>query len=116
MSKSPYTLPSTAVRDWAIGVGVAVIILAIVIYAVMNMGSGLVGNSLTGTITAKHFTAQPVEERATVGKGGLYTQTVDGDYTFEVSVRGHIYTVWVDKALYQAKHEGDTFVFLRPRE
>lgn len=114
--KSPYTVPSTAVRDWIIGLSVGAAVLGLGAVGVLKMGAGVSGNSLTGVVVAKHYTPQAPEQRATFGKGGLYTQTVDGEYTFEVDVKGHPYTIWVDKTTYESKQKGDRFLFMRPVE
>ena len=71
---------------------------------------------LNGKITAKHFQPQP-EEQVTIGSGGLSSRKLDGSYTLEVYAElreKKLYTVWVDKTLYDEKKVGEEFSFLRP--
>ncbi len=113
--KSPYVVPSTARRDLFVGLGLGIVVLAFIIFGVMSMGNRVVGNTLTGTITAKNFTPAP-EEQVTIGKSGVHSRHLDGEYVLEVTVKGKVYTVWVDKEVYAAKKVGEEFVFLRPKD
>lgn len=114
MTKPPFVVPSTTRRDLIISIGIGVAVLALLFFGVMNMGSRVVGNTLTGTIVAKKFTPAP-EEQVTIGKGGVHARHIDGEYLFEVDVDGRVYNVWVKKEIYEVKKEGETFVFPRPR-
>ncbi|MEA3186763.1 MAG: hypothetical protein QOD99_593 [Chthoniobacter sp.] len=115
MEKKVFVVRSTAKRDAAIGAVAAVLVLALLAYAVVSMSRGVSGKGLTGKITAKHFTPQP-EQQITLGHGGLRERRLDGEYRFEVHVEpGHQdYTVWVDKSVYDSRNVGDSFYFLRP--
>lgn len=114
MPKPPLVIPSTSRRDLLIGVGAGLAVLAFILFAVMNMGGSVTGNSITGTITAKEFTPAP-EDQVTIGKGGVQTRHLDGEYLFKVKAGEKTYNVWVDKRIYDSKRVGDPFVFPRPR-
>ena len=113
MAKTPYVVPSTARRDLLIGLGIGALVLAFVVFGVLNMSGGIVGSALTGTITGKKFTPQP-EEQVTIGKGGVYAHHIDGDYVLEVRVGKVDYEVAVEKKTYNAKKIGEQFIFPRP--
>ena len=115
MNKSPYTLPSTTKRDVLIGLAIGAVVFGFVIFAIMKMGSSVVGNTLTGTIVRKEFTPLS-EQRVTIGKGGINAQNLDGEYLFKVRVKNDTYSVWVEKKTYESKKEGDSFLFPRPAE
>lgn len=115
MTKSPLVVPTTTTRELIVGVCIGAVVFGLIIYAVMNMGTGVTGNTLTGIITEKRFTPQP-EEQVTIGKGGVHASHVDGEYVLEVRVGTRPYEVWVDKKTYEAKRAGEPFVFPRPTE
>ena len=115
MTKSPYTLPSTTKRDVIVGLTIGAVVFAFVIFAITKMGTGVVGNTLTGTIVGKQFTPL-AEQRVTIGKGGVNAQHLDGEYVLKVRVKKDTYSVWVDKKTYEARREGDAFFFARPAE
>lgn len=115
MSK-PVVVQTTRTRDVVLGVAIGLLVLGFVIYGIMSMSNRVMGNDLIGTITAKHFTPQAEEQQITLGKGGLNEKTVTGEYRFEVQVppENKIYTVWVDKVVYDARNVGEEFRFPRP--
>jgi hypothetical protein len=103
-------------REIVIGVVVGAVLLALVIFAVLNMGAKVSGKGLTGRITEKHFMPEEPSTEITIGKGGVSQREVDGTYKFVVWVETgkKYYTVWVDKSVYETKKTGDDFYFLRP--
>ncbi|XHR28418.1 MAG: hypothetical protein ACFUZC_21185 [Chthoniobacteraceae bacterium] len=109
----PYIVPSTARRDWLIGLAAGALFLGAVIYVIMNLSGGLSGSTLNGTVVAKHFTPQP-EDRITIGKRGLDARHSEGEYVLECVAKGRSYLVTVDKQTYETKAVGDPFVFSRP--
>jgi hypothetical protein len=111
----PYVVPSTAWRDWLIGLAVGVVFLGAVIYTMTNLSGGLTGSTLEGKIEAKHFTPQP-EERFTLGKGGLSARHSEGEYVLECVAKGRSYLVTVDKQTFEHKAVGDSFLFSRPMD
>jgi hypothetical protein len=114
--RKPFVVKSDTRREWIIGIGVGIALLALLIWGVLAMSKDASNDSLlTGTITAKHFEPKPPEEQITVGSGGLDRRDVDGIYTVEVRTRdGKTYTVYLEKALYEGRKVGDDLTFLRP--
>ncbi len=103
-------------RDWIIGIVSAVLLIGFIVFGILSMSRKVAGYSITGIIVTKTFTPQP-EEQVTIGKGGVHGRKLDGTYTFEVRVEtenNRIYTVWVDKTVYEAFKEGDSYTFMRP--
>lgn len=103
-------------KELILGLLGGALLLGAIVFGFMHSSKDLVGQGLTGKITAKHFTPRAPETEITVGKGGLKQRQVDGDYRFEVFVESEnkFYTVWVDKTVYDAQKEGDLFYFMRP--
>lgn len=113
--KQPYVVPSTARRDLLIGLSVGLALLAVLVFTVMNLGSGVAGVTLKGTVVDKHFTPFK-EEQVTFGKRGVQARQIDGEYVLECDVNGRRYLVTVEKDLYEGRKIGDTFYFARPPE
>ncbi len=111
----PFVVKSTSGRDVAIAVAVGVALLAVVLWAILDMGHQVAGSAmLQGTILSKHFQPQP-EEQLTVGQGNLSEKNVDGVYTMQVRTPdGHVYTVYVEKPDFESHQVGDTLNFLPP--
>ncbi len=111
----PGVNPTATGRDIVIGIAVAAGVLAFIAFAITSMSSRVAGNDLTGTITAKHFKPQD-EQQITIGRSGVREKEIDGQYSFEVEVGAEkkIYTVWVDKTVYDTRQVGEQFRFPRP--
>jgi hypothetical protein len=103
-------------REIIIGVLAGAVFLALVVFAVLNMGAKVSGKGLTGRITEKHFTPEEPSTEITIGKGGVRQRDVDGTCTFVVWVGAEkkYYTVWVDKSVYETRKVGEDFYFMRP--
>jgi len=114
-AKQPYVVPSTARRDFLIGLAVGMAILTLATFGVMHMANGVVGSTMDGKIVAKNFTPRK-EEQVTFGKGGVHTRQIDGDYELECDVKGRIYLVFVDKDTYNHAQVGQHYLFPRPKE
>ncbi|MEO6054448.1 MAG: hypothetical protein ABIP97_10575 [Chthoniobacterales bacterium] len=65
---------------------IGIILVAFLIAAVFNMSSQIVESRMRGTVTAKNFTPGP-EQQITVGKGGLNSREVKGQYEITVAVK-----------------------------
>ncbi|MEI6349552.1 MAG: hypothetical protein WCP06_00425 [Verrucomicrobiota bacterium] len=113
MKKPPFVVPSTTRRDLIVGLGIGAVILTFVVLGIMNMSGGVVGNTLTGTVTEKKFIPQ-AEEQVTIGKGGVHARHLDGEYLLFVRVGKADYEVEVEKKTYDAKQIGEPFIFPRP--
>lgn len=112
---SPVVVKSSK-KEAILGVLGGLLLLGAIIYGFVHTSEGVVGQGLTGKITAKHFEPQAPETQITIGKGGVKQRQIDGEYRFEVFVEAEnkYYTVWVDKTVYEAQKEGDLFYFMRP--
>ena len=113
MNKPPLVIPRFSRQDIWIGAGLGLVVLVFVIFGILSMSGGVVGKTLTGTITAKKFTPQP-EEQVTIGKGGVHARHLEGEYLLEVRVGKTDYDVEVEQKTYEAKKVGEPFTFSRP--
>lgn len=113
--KQPYVVPSTRRRDLLIGLGIGVVLVAMLWWVVINLGSGVAGVTLEGTVVEKHFTPRQ-EEQVTFGKRGVESRKIDGEYVLECDVKGKRYLVTVEKKVYQSRKIGDSLHFARPIE
>ena len=111
-------VPDTRLRDTLIGVAAGAAVLGLVLYAVFYFSRQAdATGGITGVIERKEFVAQ-TETQVSVGKGGLSSRQIAGEYAFEVKVSeegGRVYKVFVNKADYDAHHEGERYYFIRPR-
>ena len=109
-------VPDTRLRDTLIAVVVGAVILGLIGYAVFSFSKGTgASDRVEGVIVGKHFTPRP-EEQITVGKGGLNTREIAGEYRFEVRVpseNGKVYDVIVGKQDYDTRQAGEPFAFYR---
>ena len=109
-------VPGTRLRDTLIAFGVGAAILGLILYAVLDFSrqAGATGQ-VEGIIVSKHFTPQP-ENQITVGKDGLKTRQIDGEYSFQVRMpqeNGKHYKVIVGKSDYETRQAGEPFSFYR---
>ena len=109
-------LPSTTKREALVAIVAGLLVLAFVIYGIMQMAKPVQGNQLTGVIVGREFT--PMKERQITfsGKQLKSAREIDGEYVLKVRVvaGNRVYDVPVEKAQYEAKKEGDAMTFLRP--
>jgi len=93
------------------------LVLAFILFAVWQMGSGITDAKMTGIVVGKDFKpmAEP-EKQITIHKGGdVRSDKVDGDYIITVEVlqkdgTKKSYTVWLnEKARYDSVKVGDNF-------
>ena len=113
MDRTKLVVVNTTKRDVIIGIIAGTALLTLLLFGFMQLSDNVTGKGLTGTIISKTFTPQP-EEQITIGRGGVRERRIEGEYRFEVNVDSHIYTVWVDKTVYDTHKEGDRFYFMRP--
>ena len=112
-------VPDTRLRDTLIAVGAGLAVMGFVIWAVVSLSrTAASSGGVEGVIVRKDFVAQP-EQQITVGKGGVTSREVAGEYVLEVRVPqeigGEVYRVYVNAAEYAAHHEGERYYFNRPR-
>ena len=111
-------LKSNSARETAIAIACVAAILGVLVWGVMQLREKPAGNTLTGEIVAKEFT--PLKEEIVEFKGRSLkaTRTSEGEFLLKVRVDsegGRIFEVPVGKAAYQAKKEGNSMTFVRPR-
>ena len=107
-------VPDTRGRDTLIAVGVGAAIFGLIVYAVLSFSaqSSATGQA-EGIIVSKGFEPQP-EERITVGRDGLNTRHINGEYSFQVRVPregDRVYKVLVNQTDYETRREGEPFLF-----
>jgi hypothetical protein len=114
-SRKVFVVKSTLGRDVAIGVVAGALLLGFVLWGILHMSQGVTGHSLlTGRIVSKHFQPQ-AEEQMSVGRAGLDEKNIDGIYTVQVRTDdGQMYTVFVEKPVYESHNVGDDLSFLPP--
>jgi hypothetical protein len=114
-SQPPRVASKSNGREIAIAIAAGLSAMALILYGVSKMGSGVVGQTLTGEVIAKEFTPLP-ETQITLGKGGLRARESKGEYLLEIKVPNHDshYRVWVDEQTFHRLNKGDTYSFPRP--
>jgi hypothetical protein len=115
-SNERVVVAGTNKREVFIAMFAGMALLVLLGLGLMHMSSNITSNRLKGTIISKTFSPQP-EEQISIGRAGLHERKVAGDYVFEVRVgaENKVYKVWVDKAAYDARKVGETFIFSRPQ-
>ncbi len=106
----------TGRRDTLIAVAVGLILLAFVGYGVMQMGSPVQGNKLSGAIVEKVFIPMKEKQVSFTGRRIEGVREVAGEFILKVRVPpdDRIYEVPVEEPVYLSKKVGDTLTFLRP--
>ena len=115
--RDPRTLvPNNTVRDAVIAIIVGALVLAFVLYGISTMGKPGTGNTLTGTVIAKHFTPQPERQISFSGRKLEGAKEIDGEYLLEVRVEKEqrTFQVPVEKMIYETRNVGDLLKFVRP--
>ncbi len=113
---SRLVVPDTRWRDWIVALAAGVAVLGFIFYAFANLSHQANASGLTeGVILSKAFVPRP-ETQISVGKGGLSSQEVAGEYSFQVRVpqeNNREYKVLVNPAIYDRQHAGDHLLFKR---
>lgn len=113
-SKPPLVVPAISRKEIIIGIVIALAIFAAVLYGMGQMGNRITANKLTGTIEGKDFTPAP-ETQLTIGKSGVKSEHLKGDFFLKVRAGGDLYWVGVDEATYNARKEGESYTFPAPQ-
>ena len=111
-------LKNNTVRDAVIAAVCIAAILAVLVWGVMQLGEKPAGNKLTGKIVAKEFTPMKEEVVEFKGRHLKATRQSEGEFILKVRVDsegGRVFDVPVSKTAYQAKKEGDSMSFVRPK-
>ena len=110
-------VPDTRLRDTLIAVGAGLAVLAFVAWAVISLSrTAASSGGVEGVIVKKEFVAEP-ETQVTVGRGGVTSREIAGEYILSVRVpeeRGKVYRVYVNAADFRLHHEGERYYFIRP--
>jgi hypothetical protein len=103
-------------RNTLIAVGAGIVVLIFVGYGVLQMGSPVKGNKLTGTIVEKVFTEQKESQVAFSGRKIEGVKEIAGEYVLRVrvEVQKRTYDVPVEQYVYDSKKVGDPLTFIRP--
>ncbi len=94
-----------------IGILIAVLILGFIATATVYTSKiSAKSGAFTGKVIAKEFTPAPAQE-ITIGRGGLVSQHVEGEYLLKVQrpESPQIFNVWVGKAEYDEFNVGDDY-------
>ena len=110
-------LPDTRRRDTLIALTAGVAMLAFLVYAVTYFSRQVNASGMAeGIILSKSFVPQ-AETEITVGKGGLDSRHIAGEYSFQVRVpqeNDREYKVLVDPSIYETRLVGDHLLFKEP--
>lgn len=110
-------IKSAAVRDTIVAALFVIVIVAVLVWGMTQLGKREPGNTLTGEIVAKEFT--PMKEQIIEFKGRSLksARESDGEYVLKVRVDGQdgrVFDVPVPQGTYLLKKEGDSMTFVRP--
>ena len=112
-------VPDTRRRDLLVALGAGLAVLGFVVYAIFALGQQAnASGGLEGIIVRKEFVSQP-ETQVTVGRGGVNSRQIAGEYILRVRVPQEgdkVYRIYVDRTVYEAKREGERYYFVRPGE
>ncbi|HEY5895267.1 MAG TPA: hypothetical protein VIT91_18755 [Chthoniobacterales bacterium] len=108
--KNRVVVRSTQRRDLWIAIATGALVLAAIIYGVLNLGTGAISSSINGIIVEKKFIPQE-ERQITIGSGGLQATDKSGVWLIKVRALsdGEIYNVWIDKETYDSLKIGDPY-------
>ena len=110
-------IPDTRLRDTLVALGAGLAVLGFVLYAILALHHQANASGGTeGIITAKEFVSQP-ETQITVGKGGVTSRQIAGEYILRVrapSAGNKAYRIDVDRTTYDSHRVGDRYYFIRP--
>ncbi len=109
-------IPKTTKREALTAFIAGVLVLVFVVYGILQMGKPVPGNDLTGVVVGKEFTPQKERQISFSGNKISKVREIDGEYVLKIRVeaQNRVYEVPVEKAVYEAKKEGDPMTFLRP--
>jgi hypothetical protein len=102
-------------REIVAGIVTAVILVALLIYAVMRLGGEQSENRLLGVVES-HYQTGEKETLLDVSHKGVKSKTADTGFYLKVRVdkENRTYDVMVSEEDWNKYHDGDTIHFLRP--
>ena len=111
-------IKSNGARDAAITIVCVILLVAALLFGVMQLREKPHGNALTGEVVGKVFTPLK-EEIVEFNRNHLKaTRESEGEFVLKVRVDaegGRVFEVPVSKGVYVSKKEGDSMTFIRPK-
>jgi ABC-type phosphate/phosphonate transport system permease subunit len=110
MAPKVYRDPNRRRHLW-VGIVIALVVLGAIVLATMSLNSRVQSSgAFTGKVLAKEFTPEPSRE-ITVGRGGLQSSEVAGEYLLKVETPDgtRVFNVWVDRTVYEEVKVGDDY-------
>ena len=105
----------TKARDLVVAVGVGLVVMGFVVFAILQMGGEVANKGAASIIVAKEFRPR-AETQITVGTSGLQKERIEGSYVFKVRVPSaddREYFVWVEKKEFDTYDVGDAYYIVR---
>ena len=101
---------STSKRELFLAVLGALLVIGLLGYAFMNLGSNSVQTAITGKVVAKRFVPRE-ETQLTIGAGGVQRQDKAGLYYLSVKANetGEVYSVLLSEEDYSRVNVGDAY-------
>ncbi len=119
-SSSPprVVVPNRTLRDALLAGAAGFLAIGLLCYGILRLNAESVqarSRTATGTVLEKVFTPAP-EEQISVGRKGLKTKEIEGEYVLKVRVskEDRVFEVPVEKSVYLSKEPGASITFLRP--
>lgn len=109
-------IPNTTKRDALIAIVSGVLVLAFLIYGIVQMSQPITGNKLTGVVISKQATPHKEQLIEFNGRKIEAVKEIDGEFILKVRVEpgARVYEVPVSKAMYESHEKGDSLTFIRP--
>ena len=111
-------IKSNTARDAAITIAAVALLVALLIFGVMQLREKPHGNSLRGEIIGKVFTPMKEEIVEFNGRHMKSNRQSEGEFVLKVRVDsegGRVFDVPVPKSIYVSKNPGDAMTFIRPK-
>ena len=111
-------IKTNSARDMAITIVAVVLLVAALVFGVMQLRDKPQGNSLKGEIVEKVFTPMKEEIVEFSGRRLKAARESEGEFVLKVRVDsegGRVFEVPVTKGIYVSKTTGDSLTFIRPK-
>ena len=111
-------IKNNTARDAVITIVAVVLLVALLIFGVMQLREKPAGNSVRGEIVEKVFTPMKEEIVEFNGRRMKSNRQSEGEFVLKVRVDsegGRVFDVPVPKSIYVSKKQGDAITFIRPK-